>query len=700
MPIQRMEIDFSAQSKEYAAKQQNAQVCRNWYSILDEDGKFKKPLFPFPGTVPFSNISSRILPSNINVRGLYSLNGVLYGVVGSQFRIYNDNGDFNVIGNLNTSEGLVEFMANDNQIFIADRYYGYVYQLVTTSSRTAKDFFVIYNASSFIGAPVFDGFGINDMSSGGIFSGTNYKKYRIKIDGQATASISTVVFTGTGLNDMSNGGTYTAVTPKSFRIQIDSVPGGGHPDTYKWSTDGGATWIATAVPIVSGSVTLSDGVYINFKSTTGHHLNDYWSFDATPAGASDTFKWSEDEGNTWVASGIAITGLDQALNYGVTIIFSHTKGHIINDFWDFQVSIGNDFFVPIIPIYLDSYGIFVKNNTQIFYISSTEDFSQINALDYSSTNRFPDNLVCGTAINQEILFINQFTSEIWYDTGAVTFPLQPRPNLLINWGTSAPHSLATASNNTAFWLAQSKNGGRVVVAMQNYNVQTISDKALNDKLQSYGYIDDAIGMVIEWTGKIFYFLTFPSQDITWVFDYDAKCWRQRSSHRTNFNISPDLHSLNYIDGRYFVNCHVYHNGGNYVGDFISENIYKLSNDSFVDTTNTICNEVTTAPFHDRLNRISIHSLEISFEMATQNIVGRETDQRYLEPTIMIKYSKDGGYTWSSEIWRTIGKVGEKPHRLKINKIGMARDFVFNIKCTDPVYKVLLGAIIEFEDTGS
>jgi hypothetical protein len=121
----------------------------------------------------------------------------------------------------------------------------------------------------------------------------------------------------------------------------------------------------------------------------------------------------------------------------------------------------------------------------------------------------------------------------------------------------------------------------------------------------------------------------------------------------------------------------------------------LSNEVFLDGQEQIVNEITTSPFHDKLNRMSVHSLQIDFEAATGLISGQGE-----EPTVMLQYSKDGGYNWITPSAKSIGKIGDRLRRCKWNKLGMSRNFVFKVRCSDPVFKVLMGAIIEVEDTGS
>jgi len=60
-----------------------------------------------------------------------------------------------------------------------------------------------------------------------------------------------------------------------YKVQID---GTGSPNTFKWSDDGGSSWDATGVSITGLDQTLNNGVTIRFDSTIGHTLNDYWVF--------------------------------------------------------------------------------------------------------------------------------------------------------------------------------------------------------------------------------------------------------------------------------------------------------------------------------------------------------------------------------------------------------------------------------------
>lgn len=71
--------------------------------------------------------------------------------------------------------------------------------------------------------------------------------------------------------------TYTGLTDVRYKIEID---GAGAPDTFKWSKDDGATYEATLVPITGVSQVLDSGIEVTFGATTGHTIGDYWIVSA------------------------------------------------------------------------------------------------------------------------------------------------------------------------------------------------------------------------------------------------------------------------------------------------------------------------------------------------------------------------------------------------------------------------------------
>jgi hypothetical protein len=65
-----------------------------------------------------------------------------------------------------------------------------------------------------------------------------------------------------------------------------------------------------------------------------------------------------------------------------------------------------------------------------------------------------------------------------------------------------------------------------------------------------------------------------------------------------------------------------------------------------------------------------------------------------DPQVMLRWSDDGGHTWSNEHWASMGKLGEYGKRVIWRRLGMTtklRDRVYEISGSDPVKIAIMGA---------
>ena len=65
----------------------------------------------------------------------------------------------------------------------------------------------------------------------------------------------------------------------NFFVEIDGV---GTPNTFRWSKDGGVSFVQERVDINASAQSLAYGLDINFTSASGHGLGDCWTFVAQP----------------------------------------------------------------------------------------------------------------------------------------------------------------------------------------------------------------------------------------------------------------------------------------------------------------------------------------------------------------------------------------------------------------------------------
>ena len=87
-------------------------------------------------------------------------------------------------------------------------------------------------------------------------------------------------------------------------------------------------------------------------------------------------------------------------------------------------------------------------------------------------------------------------------------------------------------------------------------------------------------------------------------------------------------------------------------------------------------------------RFSIPELFVDFEVGDNPPPPAPAD---LDPQVMLQWSKDGGRTFGNEVWRTLGKVGTYRTRATWRNLGIARDWVFRLRVTDPVRRVITNA---------
>jgi hypothetical protein len=101
-------------------------------------------------------------------------------------------------------------------------------------------------------------------------------------------------FTGSGLDDAVFHGYFEGTTTTNYYVRIDST---GTPDTFEWSKDNFSTTEATGVAITGAEQALDNNITIEFLATTGHTLNDVWDGTAAPI-AQDAGFWANENNGT------------------------------------------------------------------------------------------------------------------------------------------------------------------------------------------------------------------------------------------------------------------------------------------------------------------------------------------------------------------------------------------------------------------
>ncbi len=278
-------------------------------------------------------------------------------------------------------------------------------------------------------------------------------------------------------------------------------------------------------------------------------------------------------------------------------------------------------------------------------------------------------------VNRDVYAIFEKYTEVWLDAGLFPFPFQIIGGTALQHGTGAPNSIERLGEGFAM-LAQDTRGDSTVITVNAYKPSRISTFAVEDAINGYAVTSDAIGMTHQWGGHEFYMLTFPTADVTWVYDLATQLWHKRAYRDAN----GVLH-------RHRANCMALFNGEVVVGDYQTGNLYAFSDSTYTDAMGATMPCIRRCPhLTSDLNRQFFHDLQIQFQPGVGLQTGQGTD-----PQAMLTYSDDGGSTWSNQHWTSIGKVGKYKNRARWTRLGQARDRIFEVQVTDPVIRNVISA---------
>lgn len=341
----------------------------------------------------------------------------------------------------------------------------------------------------------------------------------------------------------------------------------------------------------------------------------------------------------------------------------------------------------------------------IFDVPGTNKFATNGPTPYSIT--FPstffalkdsssDNVVTLMENNREAWIVGERASEVWYNGGGANFSFSRIPGVSPQVGCSARQSIARLSTSSLAWLARSERGENVVVKTEQYGVVPISSKAVEAAISSYPLVSDAIGDTYEEEGHLFYVLTFPTADKTWVYDATASAaagtpqWHERASFTS---ATGAFHRVR-------ANCFFNFQNLRMVGDFLSGYVHQLTRTVFTDAGfNSETGLPTVEPLvalrkapilwsRENRKRLFHSSLQIDFRPGQGLQTGQGSD-----PQLMIRWSDDAGETFGNQHYVPVGRAGRYKNRAMIRRLGMARDRQYEASYSDPTNRDIVGATL-------
>lgn len=298
---------------------------------------------------------------------------------------------------------------------------------------------------------------------------------------------------------------------------------------------------------------------------------------------------------------------------------------------------------------------------------------------YGLKDSSPDNLVALIVDHRQVYLLGEVTTEVWINVGSVipgliTFPFQRVAGTASQNGCGAPFSVARFAE-TFMFLGRDTLGTATIGMMKGYEYQRVSNHAVENSLVGYN-VSDARAWSFQIEGHEFYVISFPQIDLTWVYDLTTGQW-----FKWLYWNAPQA-----VYERHRAQCGIAFANKTIVGDYENGKIYRLDFDAYTDNGNPIRRLRRAPHITTDLQRQYFEEFQIQFQPG----VGLTTGQGD-NPQAMLRWSSDGGSTWSNEHWVGIGRQGNYTNRAIWRRLGWSRDRIFEVAVSDPINAVVISA---------
>lgn len=245
----------------------------------------------------------------------------------------------------------------------------------------------------------------------------------------------------------------------------------------------------------------------------------------------DTLNLPLDNGAIWTttadADSVPETG---AITWNGSLPSLMSAGAIITDPSNVLARISALAFQPAKVVrYFDGYFVFNNTGTREFFLSGINDGTQYSGLDFATASAGSDKVIGIEVYHEQLLIFCQLQhTEVWWDTGNVSFPFQRYDAAFVARGLAAPYCVCS-EDNTVFWMGDDG----IFYRLNGFLPERVSTFAMEHAWSQYPrkYLDSSC-FVLDQEGHKFIIINFPSGRQTWVHDIATKLWHQRESWGT------------------------------------------------------------------------------------------------------------------------------------------------------------------------
>ena len=311
--------------------------------------------------------------------------------------------------------------------------------------------------------------------------------------------------------------------------------------------------------------------------------------------------------------------------------------------------------------FLDNYFIFIRPDTQQFYISAINDASSLDALDFASAEASPDDLVSLVVDHRELWLFGKDSTEVWYNSAGVDFPFSRNQGAFIEIGAVSAQS-AQKIDNSVIWVGRDKNGAGIVYRAAGYQPMRVSTTAVEEALKGAD-LGQCRAYCYQSDGLSFYCLNAPGLSTTWAYELASGQWHERCEIEAGA-LAPHR-ALG----------HVFAHGKHFIGDETA--LYEFDSTKNTNAGDELYRERTSPHFATpEFEAVPYGMFRLD---ATVGVANQGED-----PQVELCWSNDGGQTFGNWLARPLGKTGKYQQRVDWYRLGASNDRVWKLRCTADV----------------
>jgi hypothetical protein len=256
--------------------------------------------------------------------------------------------------------------------------------------------------------------------------------------------------------------------------------------------------------------------------------------------------------------------------------------------------------------------------------------------------------------SNQLFVMGEIVTETWTDQGLRLFPYQKSIAFNIDYGCINQDTIA-AGENFIIWLGVNEKSGLAILLSNGGPAIQISTDGINFELQRLTKPEDSYGILFKQDGHLFYILTFPTDNVSYMYDITTKQFFYLTDHEQNHFVAKKL---------------VFFNGEYYFISFKDGDLYRLSSDLTTYDGEVIPRISVTSTFRLPASESFIADY-LSFTMEQ----GENLDMERIDMSL----SKDGGVTFGNTmgIWQM--ELGKRRNEIKVWEMGYANEITFQFR---------------------